>query len=396
MTHRLDCGLLLSILLAINYLAVVEAQYWTPCRTPIGESGSCVLVAECNFIRQVLQKPLLENNDIRYIEASRCGVYQKKALVCCAQPSGNPPTPAPAPAVDPGLVQQQHNENRFQPSGSLATKRSLLPSDPVCGTQLSDRIIGGERTKIDEYPWTARIGRVDVRNNEFAFFCGGSLINERYVLTAAHCVVGIPRAWRIASVRLGEWDAESDPDCIEGECYDPVQDIEVEKPIAHERYVNSRQGVHNDIALLRLARKAKYEDTVVPICLPIDRNFAGQSYEGRKMIVTGWGQTETSKGSRYKLFVSLTGVPRDYCQQQFPTASIDETQICAGGEAGKDSCRGDSGGPLMDVSLDKGRAVLYLAGIVSFGSKNCGSAGVPGVYTKVNMYGDWILNNIEP
>lgn len=73
---------------------------------------------------------------------------------------------------------------------------------------------------------------------------------------------------------------------------------------------------------------------------------------------------------------------------------ITESQICAGGEDGKDSCSGDSGGPLQIVGLnDEGQPVYYQEGIVSFGPKNCGTEGQPGVYTKVSYYTQWIMDN---
>lgn len=369
----------------------VEAQYWSSCKTPVNEPGSCVLVAECNFIRQVLQKPILGQNDIRFVEASRCGIKDKKALVCCAKPSGSPPVGVAGPAA------VQPVASRVDQVPSSVDKRSLLPQYPACGVQYSDRIVGGERTKIDEYPWTARVQHIDNRYRETKFHCGGSLINELYVLTAAHCVSGIPKHWIVNAVRLGEWNTATDPDCGEDpdDCYDPVQDIDIAQIIPHENFINTKTEVHNDIALLRLARKAQYKDTVVPICLPLDQSFATRSYETQKMFVAGWGQTETASNSQYKLFVALNGVSTGTCRAQFPSANIDDRQICAGGEPGKDSCKGDSGGPLMLVDVTQGQAVYYLAGIVSFG-RQCGSAGVPGVYTKVNRFGDWILNHLEP
>lgn len=106
----------------------------------------------------------------------------------------------------------------------------------------------------------------------------------------------------------------------------------------------------------------------------------------------------SDSGSRYKLHVSVPKVTLQHCRNKYPAANIDERQICAGGEAGKDSCRGDSGGPLMEVlppTRQQPQPAFYMMGVVSFG-RQCGLADVPGVYTKVNHFGDWILNHIEP
>lgn len=76
---------------------------------------------------------------------------------------------------------------------------------------------------------------------------------------------------------------------------------------------------------------------------------------------------------------------------------IGEGQMCAGGERGKDSCRGDSGGALMSTLVDNGGSVRWhVIGVVSFGPSPCGMQGWPGVYTRVNNYIDWINKNVRP
>lgn len=369
-----------------------QTEYGGGCKTPVNQPGSCVLVAECDFIRRVLAKPVLEKNDVRYIEASRCGTYQKKALVCCALPA------TAAPNIG-GTGSSGSIGQRVQTSGlSLEDKRRLLPLAPQCGVQYDDRIVGGERTGVTAYPWLARIQHYDDRSNKYMFHCGGSLISTRYVLTAAHCLKGIPKGWTVNAVRLGEWDTATDPDCENNECYDPIQDIPIQQLIAHENFINTRTEVHNDIALLRLASEAKLTDTVTPICLPLGSNFVDRPVDGKRLFVAGWGQTETEPGSRFKQHVAVPKVPMQYCRAQYSSANIDERQICAGGEAGKDSCRGDSGGPLMDIlepTRQQPHPAFYLMGIVSFG-RQCGTSGIPGVYTNVNRFENWILNNIEP
>lgn len=85
----------------------------------------------------------------------------------------------------------------------------------------------------------------------------------------------------------------------------------------------------------------------------------------------------------------------DECQDKFKeykTVLNDKTQLCAGGNAGQDSCGGDSGGPLFKLISDQ----FYLEGLVSFGPKECGTDEVPGVYTRVSAHIDWILSNLKP
>ncbi|XP_053671281.1 CLIP domain-containing serine protease B4-like [Anopheles nili] len=367
-----------------------EAQYLGRCLTPDQKDGTCVMVAQCPLVRQLLNKPLLTTNDVRFLESSRCGVIDRKALVCCQQPDSPTSTVSPTVATPPAASGPV--ENRL----SVEQKRRLLPDD--CGVQYTDRIIGGERTKIDEYPWAALIQHRR-RNGELKFHCGGVLINNRYVLTAAHCINNIPKSWTVTGVRLGEWDLESDSDCAtryDGTiCADPVQDIAIEKILVHPNYRATLMEVKNDIAQLRLARSAQLNDYVQPICLPLDAEAQTKSYDDQRFVVAGWGQTEEALQSRYKLFVGVTGVTESTCRLRYPQANIDHTQVCAGGTANKDSCRGDSGGALMYAGLRDFEPVYLLAGLVSFGKK-CGIQGYPGVYTRVNQYTDWIVDNLEP
>ncbi|XP_055542961.1 serine protease easter-like [Wyeomyia smithii] len=373
MTSR-QCQILLFTL--AHVCVISYAQKRSDCETTAEGPASCVPLSECRSIKQLLQRSILFGSDLQRLEASQCGFHQDEPLVCCTSPATRPPQSAQSTVKD---------------------KNSLLPKAPDCGTQLINRIVGGERTRITDFPWTVRIQHYDRRYEEYAFHCGGSLINKKYVLTAAHCVSGIPASWTISAVRLGEWDVLSDPDCVndDNDCFDPVQDIQVEKVIVHEKLINTRLQVHNDIALLRLAKEARMSQTVQPICLPLSKEFDTRRYDGINMFVAGWGQTELETNSRYKLVVGVKGVSQQHCRRQYLTANIDDRQICAGEESGKDSCKGDSGGPLMDMVVSESSVVYYLSGIVSFG-KRCGMKNVPGVYTKVNRFGEWILANLEP
>lgn len=134
-------------------------------------------------------------------------------------------------------------------------------------------------------------------------------------------------------------------------------------------------------------------DFIKPVCLPGENDSA---QIGDRLVVAGWGRTEYANASpvKLKLRVPVVGGPR--CSARFRTAGVvlSDGQMCAGGEAGKDSCNGDSGGPLMNTFRnDSGQ--WYVEGIVSFGAK-CGSAGWPGIYTRVTDYLRWITDNVKP
>lgn len=97
------------------------------------------------------------------------------------------------------------------------------------------------------------------------------------------------------------------------------------------------------------------------------------------------------------LKTSVPVIPIDECKRIYENyAPIKNSQICAGGYLGRDSCAGDSGGPLKYVSVVDGVSKYVQYGIVSYGPKHCGAEGQPGVYTRVSRYILWILDNLRP
>lgn len=218
------------------------------------------------------------------------------------------------------------------------------------------------------------------------------------MLTASHCINpnSIPVDWKPISVRLGEWDTSTERDCDEDECSDAHIDVPITRIVGHEEYNPNVKNQPNDIALLRLSRHVDYTDFIKPICLPEHTNV---QFEGIKLDVAGWGKTESMSASNKKLKASVTGVSIDSCNSVYSKQGINlsRKQLCAGGEIGVDSCRGDSGGPL--IALDRTSRIKpynFIVGVVSFGPTPCGLPGWPGVYTKVSEYVDWIKRNVEP
>lgn len=260
-----------------------------------------------------------------------------------------------------------------------------------CGWNIpDDRIIGhGDNAGISEFPWMALL-----RNVNGQFICGGSLIASNFVLTAAHC-----NKIKIISVRLGEHDISKEVDCDhfysdDLGCAAPPQDIEVVQFIAHPLF--SRRTRKNDIALIKLATAAKLSDSVRPVCLPVG-SFSNNT--ATWMVVTGWGLTESGYTSDVMQFARVPLVQREKCENSLRSfdnrISLDESQFCAGGDNKVDSCSGDSGGSLQQRTVAYGLSRMFQYGIVSFGVGSCGVQSVPGVYTNVSYYIDWIVQNLE-
>ncbi|XP_046658607.1 serine protease easter-like isoform X1 [Homalodisca vitripennis] len=268
-----------------------------------------------------------------------------------------------------------------------------------CGHRVSDRIIGGKEAALGQYPWMARLGYATHEEGDVVsiYECGGAIISPRYVLTAAHCTTDHMRKY-LLEVRVGEHNTETDPDCVGKTCAPPVQDIGIEEESCHLDYLGHEE-FSDDICLLRLKESIVFNDFVQPICLPVFDNIIKHNFEGEHMEVAGWGHfsmgTESIFGSNKLLAVSVPVQSNVFCREKHRgQTEIFSTQMCAGGEPGKDSCSGDSGGPLMKPFSINNSTRYFLIGIVSVGPKKCGMDPTPGIYTSVAKYITWILDNV--
>ncbi|CAH2045493.1 unnamed protein product, partial [Iphiclides podalirius] len=345
---------------------------------------NCVLVTEC-----VSALDLVKARAAEALRKMFCGFDQRGPRVCC---------PIDSPIV---FVNDTDTATSRSKTTTVSAKidnitQDDLPSRIVCGISPSnqDRIVGGFIASLEEFPWLVRIKSKRTTNNREGrelYNCAGSLISDRYVLTAAHCLANRD----VISVRLGEWDTETLQDCQGGICSDPPVDINVTKVIIHSSY--NETLLLNDIGLLQLEEAANFTDFIRPICLPITQYSKNQDYvAGTTFWTAGWGLTEFETPSIIKRKVNLNTVPLEDCRNAVPQVKKMNTKniICAGGTIGKDSCNGDSGGPLVKEIVEDGYINWYLYGITSFGARKCGASEIPSVYTRVVSYMDWIKDNI--
>ncbi|XP_026316168.1 phenoloxidase-activating enzyme-like [Hyposmocoma kahamanoa] len=387
--------------LVTSYLCVVVAQS-SSCTTTSGTAGNCISLYDCSELFSIVNNPYKTRNDVDNLRRSGCGFEGNTPKVCC---------PAEESLYQRGQDSDQYFDFDPGPITACNGKPGVAPPDPksgCCGKQikLGDRIVGGEQTNVDDYPWMALIEYLD--NGRIKLLCGGALISERYVLTAGHCVAGdILNSGTPQNVRLSEHDTANridEPDCVAvsagGEdCTYGAVVIPIEYTIPHPDYdPYDKKTRRNDIALVRTRESAPYTDFIRPICLPTsDMTLSPPS--DWQLIAAGWGAVNNTHSSNVKLDVKLPFVPLPQCQAaysvKYRNLKFWNRQMCAGGEKGKDSCRGDSGGPLMWENPD-GNKFFECVGIVSFGTFPCGSENVPGVYTKVYEYNSWIRQTIIP
>ncbi|EFB24771.1 hypothetical protein PANDA_007464, partial [Ailuropoda melanoleuca] len=228
-------------------------------------------------------------------------------------------------------------------------------------------IIGGMEAEVGEFPWQVSI---QARNEHF---CGGSIINKWWIVTAAHCFSSEELLPTDLSVVLGSNDLSSSSLEIKG----------ITSIVLHKDF--QRPTMNNDIALLLLDSPITFSGLKEPICMP--RKPSPSVWH--KCWVAGWGQTNSEDKTSMKtdlMKVPMTIMDWEKCSKAFP--KLTKNMLCAGYENESfDACQGDSGGPLVcNTESDK---IWYQVGIISWG-KSCGQKNMPGIYTLLENYNLWI------
>jgi len=246
---------------------------------------------------------------------------------------------------------------------------------------ISPRIVGGHNSAEGDWPWMVSV-------NAGGFICGGTLIDNKTILTAAHCLFdnSIPMLSSEVTVTVGEYNKDSIPAT-------PTSNII--KMSIHNDYQPDNYSSSNDIALLHLANPINH---ITPIAL-LDSNTTSKVVAGGyKTTTMGWGSTVGYSPTQQQVASRVTSILQDVelplqtdekCAKKLNAKYDKFSMVCAApDEGGKDSCQGDSGGPLIYNHNGNWKQI----GIISWGY-GCASADYPGVYTRISSYTDWIIKH---
>lgn len=242
-------------------------------------------------------------------------------------------------------------------------------------------IVGGTEAKPYSWPWQIVFCRHGWLGG-CSLMCGGSVIDENWVMTAGHCVEGNTNSPKSFRVKLGVFDQRKDNE--KGEVV-----MEIEKIFLHPKFENVHGVPVYDVALLKLKSPVSFTDHIQPVCLP--KSDAGLINSKHSATITGWGTKEqggllTPSNLRQ---VVVPMVNQTVCDDAYGDQIFNPTMFCAG-LRGKDSCQGDSGGPLV-MKHEDGRWFEY--GVVSWGH-GCAQNGYPGVYSRVTAYCDFLKQTV--
>ncbi|XP_017836046.1 venom serine protease isoform X1 [Drosophila busckii] len=272
----------------------------------------------------------------------------------------------------------QSNSAATQQRARLNCQAVARPVACNCGWSSPPRIANGVEAAKHEFP--SMVGLRDLSSN-LPIICGGSIISDRYIVTAAHCTVRQPVASRWIAL-VGDHELSSASESA-FETQHSIQSI-----INHPDYNSNSHA--NDIALLRTVRSIEWSRGVAPICLPFGRNTLSETFEA--VDIAGWGTLGFGAAKSNTLQkASLMTIANAQCSANY-NVSIAASQICTFDHlgAGRDSCQFDSGGPL--IHRQQGR--LYLLGVISYG-RACGQRYGVGINTRISAYLNWLWNYVN-
>merc|ERR1712077_186627 len=297
--------------------------------------------------------------------------------VCCKDPDFIPPPPPPIVKYQPKCGRRNYNGLGARIQGFTESESQFGEWPHMCAVLHSKPVeqeagYGGEPETVNLYQ------------------CGGSLIAPGVLLTAAHCVDKFRQNPTELKIRCGEWDTQH-----QTEPY-PHQDRQVSNLAIHPEF--DGRNLQNDFAVLFVSEDFILDQHLDTACLP----NANEIFDSTTCFATGWGKDQFGAAGQYQVVLKEIGLPvvnQAVCQDKLSTTrlgqkyKLHDSFLCAGGVAGKDTCKGDGGSPLVCPSKYDPNTYVQ-AGIVAWGI-GCGENGVPGVYADVSKATCWIDQQIS-
>jgi len=342
----------------------------------IDNTGSLVLNERLNLRKTTSARPPLEP---RYLDRT-CPVGEK----CCYL--GKPTVTEPATTIQSSTTEETSQWlsgcGWMNPYG--LNQRSNAP-----------KLLGKFDVYEGQYPWQVALLRVDSDiTGNLVFKCGATLISNRYVMTAAHCVynklTNSQTPAKELRVRLGVTNIKANDEDY------PFREFDIRRIIVHPQY--NPTSLRNDVALLLLDGVVPFSKHISPVCLP-ETDAVDADFVDHRCVALGWGKDSFINGQFQSNLqaVQLPVLDHYKCQTLLKNTSLTavfnlhESFICAGGQEGFDTCTGDGGGPLACLNADERYVQI---GITSWGVQ-CGQKNVPGVYADLTVANNWIRRTMS-
>uniref|UniRef100_A0AAG5DKY6 CLIP domain-containing serine protease n=1 Tax=Anopheles atroparvus TaxID=41427 RepID=A0AAG5DKY6_ANOAO len=383
------------------------------CILQIGHPGRCIPLTNCPEVHKLTKKKPLYPSDRQKIIAlvGACGgnLLSQNFKVCCEfsdHVTERRPTKGLHSIIIPKSTCPMPNNHgpysiitttrttvkpwKRRPSPSTTTPDFRAPKRKLptrCGIRPpSSHMLSNVEDSEHVHTWAVflEISRRETITGR----CVGTMITDRFVLTAAHCLHHL----QIDDVTMyfGLLKRSDLAECLNDES---CQEKKAAQFIIHAEY-----RVHeklNDIALILTEDAVQTSDYITPICLPLNHTFDESSANKYSSTVVsfGWGRTFGENLSDAKLVMLLQVIPQDECAKslRFNTTVLSSMMCTLGDQPGQDVCQGDSGAPLVQ-DYDR---LMYVVGVVSSGP-TCGmSTDIPGKAMRVSHYMNWILTKIS-
>merc|ERR1711962_1181502 len=297
--------------------------------------------------------------------------------VCCQDPDFSAPPPTPIKQYVPKCGQRHQNGLGVRIQGFKEGESQFGEWPHMCAVLSEEAVVESDSGYTQQ--------QQEVEDTVNVYQCGGSLIAPDTILTAAHCVDKFRQNPGSLKIRCGEWNTQDQTEPR------PHQDRYVTYLDIHPAF--NDKNLANDWALLYTAQPFQLEEHIDTVCLP----SPGDKFEEQTCFATGWGKNKFGAAGQYQVVlkeIDLPVVGHDQCEAKLKTTrlgkrfQLDDSFICAGGQDGKDTCKGDGGSPLVCASKYDPSTYVQ-AGVVAWGI-GCGEDNIPGVYASVPEAVCWI------